>query len=421
MDIKRAPPSKRKQYIAWGSGILAIVLVSLGISKLKPAAPSVERATLWVDSVRRGELLREVRAAGTLVPEHMRIIAAVTAGRIEALPVRPGVTVTPTTLLVEMSNTDVQLQALQAEQSLTQARSGLANLRTSLMQQRLGQEGVIAQLATQIQTADRQLKVVEALDKKSLASGSELAAARDQVRELQTREKIERDRLEEMNASAKEQLVLNKEQVTRLSAIVAEQMNRVKSMRVVAGENGVLQNLGPQGGLQLELGQWVNPGMELARVAQPGRLKAVIRVPESQARDIAVGQKATVDTRQGVVAGRVMRIDPAAQQGTVTVEVSIEGELPRGARADMSVDGTIELERLPNVLYVGRPAYGSAESTVGLFKISADGKEASSVPVKLGRASVNTVEVLAGLSVGDSVIISDMTTWDNVSRVRLKR
>lgn len=421
MDIKRAPPSKRNQYIAWGFGIVVIVLVSLGISKLKPAAPSVERATLWVDSVRRGELLREVRAAGTLVPEHMRIIAAVTAGRIEQLPVRPGVTVTPATLIVEMSNTDVQLQALQAEQSLTQARSGLANLRTGLLQQRLAQESAIAQLATQIQTADRQLKLVEALDKKSLASGSELAAARDLVRELQTRERIERDRLEEMNASAKEQLVLNQEQVTRLSAIVAEQMNRVRSMRVVAGENGVLQNLGPQGGIGLELGQWVNPGMELARVAQPGRLKAVIRVPESQARDIAVGQKATVDTRNGIVAGRVMRIDPASQQGTVTVEVTIEGELPRGARADMSVDGTIEIERLPNVLYVGRPAYGSAESTVGLFKISSDGKEATSVPVKLGRASVNTVEVLTGLSVGDSVIISDMSTWDNVSRVRLKR
>lgn len=421
MDIKRAPPSKRKQYIAWGSGIVAVVLVSLGISKLKPAAPSVERATLWVDSVKRGELLREVRAAGTLVPEHMRIIAAVTAGRIEQLPVRPGVTVNPNTLLVELSNTDVQLQALQAEQSLTQARSGLANLRTSLLQQRLAQEGAIAQLATLVQDADRQLKVVEALDKKSLASGSELAAARDRVRELQTREKIERDRLAEMNASAKEQLLLNQEQVTRLAAIVAEQMNRVRSMRVVAGENGVLQNLGPQGGIGLELGQWVNPGMELARVAQPGRLKAVIRVPESQARDIVVGQKATVDTRQGVVPGRVMRIDPAAQQGTVTVEVTIDGELPRGARADMSVDGTIEIERLPNVLYVGRPAYGSAESTVGLFKISADGKEANQTPVKLGRASVNTVEVLAGLQPGDSVIISDMSTWDNVSRVRLKR
>lgn len=421
MDIKRAPASKKKQYIAWGSGIAVIVLVSLGISRLKPAAPSVERATLWVDSVKKGELLREVRAAGTLVPEHIRIIAAVTAGRIEQLPVRPGVTVSPSTLLVEMSNTDVQLQALQAEQSLTQARSGLANLRTSLLQQRLAQDGAIAQLATLVQDADRQLKVMEALDKKGLASGSELAAARDRVKELQTRENIERQRLEEMNASAKEQLELNKEQVDRLADIVHEQKNRVRSMRVVAGETGVLQNLGPQGGIGLELGQWVNPGMELARVAQPGRLKAVIRVPETQARDIAVGQKATIDTRNGVVPGRVMRIDPASQQGTVTVEVSIEGELPRGARADMSVDGTIEIERLPNVMYVGRPAYGSAESTVGLFKVSDDGKEATLTNVKLGRASVNTVEVLQGLAVGDSVIISDMSQWDNVSRIRLKR
>lgn len=220
MDIKRAPPSKKKQYIAWGSGIAAIVLVSLGISRLKPAAPSVERATLWVDSVRRGELLREVRAPGTLVPEHIRIIAAVTAGRIEQLPVRPGVTVTPTTLLVEMSNTDVQLQALQAEQSLTQARSGLANLRTSLQQQRLGQEAAIAQLATQVEDANRQLKVMEALDAKKLASASEVAGARDRVKELQTREQIERQRLDEMNTSTKEQLELNHEQVTRLAAIV---------------------------------------------------------------------------------------------------------------------------------------------------------------------------------------------------------
>jgi HlyD family secretion protein len=197
-------------------------------------------------------------------------------------------------------------------------------------------------------------------------------------------------------------------------------MNRVNSMHVAAGENGVLLSLGPQG-VGLELGQWVNPGMELARVAQPGRLKAVIRVPETQARDIALGQKATVDTRNGIVNGRVMRVDPGSQGGTVTVEIALEGDLPRGARADMSVDGTIEIERLPNVLYVGRPAYGSAESTVGLFKVSDDGGEASRVNVRLGPASVNTVVVLNGLAVGDSVIISDMSQWDNVSRVRLKR
>lgn len=415
MDIKRAPPSKKQQYIAWGGGILAIVLVSLGISRLKPAAPSVERATLWVDSVRKGELLREVRAPGTLVPEHIRIIAAATAGRVEILPVRPGVTVTPTSLLVELSNTDVQLQALAADQAVTAARGQLASLRRQLAQSRLAQEGTIAQLKTQTEDANRQIKVVEALDKKGLASASEIAAARDRVKELTTRQQIEQQQLDEMNTSAKEQLQLTADQVQSLTAIAAEQRNRVRSMHVVAGENGVLLSL------PLELGQWVNPGLEIARVAQPGRLKAVLRVPETQAKDIALAQKATIDTRNGVVVGHVMRIDPGSQQGTVVVEIAIDGDLPKGARADMSVDGTIEIERLPNVMYVGRPAYGSAESTVGLFQVSADGKEATRVNVKLGRASVNTVEVMNGLAVGDSVIISDMSQWDNVSRVRLKR
>jgi multidrug resistance efflux pump len=415
VDIKRDPKSKKKQYIVWGSGVLAIVVISVIISGLKPAAPSVERATLWVDSVRRGELLREVRAPGTLVPEHIRIIAAVTAGRVEQLPIRPGVTVTPATLLVDMSNTDVELQALQAEQSLTAARGGLANVKTQLQQNRLRQQGVIAQLNTQIEDANRQLKVIEALDTKGLASGSEVAAAKDRVKELSTRSEIEKSSLAEMVATEREQLELNQEQISRLTDIVREQRNRVRSMRVVAGESGVLLSL------PLELGQWVNPGLELARVAQPGRLKAELRVPETLARDIAIGQKASIDTRNGVVAGHVMRIDPGSQQGTVLVEVAIDGDLPRGARADMSVDGTIELERLPDVVFVGRPAYGSAESTVGLFKVSEDGSEATRVNVRLGAASVNTVVVLNGLAPGDSVIISDMSQWDNVSRVRLKR
>ena len=420
MDIKRAPPSKKKQYILWGSGILAVVLVSLGLSKLKPAAPSVDRATLWVDQVKRGELLREVRAAGTLVPEHIRIIAAVTAGRIEQLPVRPGVTVGPGTLLVEMSNTDVQLQALQAEQSLTQARSGLSSLRTQLLQQRLAQEGALAQVKTLLDAANRTLKEREGLAAKNLSSAYELASARETAAELQTRYEIEKQRLEEMNRSSTEQLALNEEQVKRLGEIVREQMNRVRSMRVVAGETGVLQTLGANGTM-LELGQWVNPGMELARVARPGRLKAVLRVAETMARDITVGQKATVDTRNGLVPGHVMRIDPASTQGTVIVEIAMDGDLPRGARADMSVDGTIEIERLPNVMHVARPAYGSAESNVGIFRLNEDGSEATRVTVKLGRASVNSIEVVQGLAVGDSIIISDMSQWDNVSRVRLKR
>jgi HlyD family secretion protein len=421
VDVKRAPKSKKGQYIAWGAGIVAIVAVSVGISKLKPAAPSVDFATLWVDSVKRGELVREVRAAGTLVPEHIRIIAAVTSGRIEQLPVRPGTAVQPGTLLIEMSNTDVELQGLQAEQSLTAARAGLAQLKTNLLQQRLGQEGAVASIKTILDAAKRRLAEVEGLNAKNLSSQFEITTARDAATEAQKRYDIESARLQEMNNSAEEQIRLNQEQVSRLQDIVRAQKQRVTSMRVYAGEAGVLQNLGAQGQPTLELGQWVNPGQELARVAQPGRLKAVIRVPETQARDIVVGQKATVDTRNGIVPGHVMRIDPASTQGTVTVEVAIDGELPRGARADMSVDGTIELERLPNVLYVGRPAYGSPESTVGLFKLSEDGAEATRVNVKLGRASVNTVEIIQGLAVGDSVIISDMSTWDAVSRVRIKR
>ena len=420
MDIKRAPPSKKKQYIVWSSVILAIVVVSLGLSKLKPAAPSVDRATLWVDHVKKGELLREVRAAGTLVPEHIRIIAAVTAGRIEQLPVRPGVTVNPGTLLVEMSNTDVQLQALQAEQSLTQARSGLSSMRTQLLQQRLAQEASVAQVRTLLDAANRTLKEREGLAAKNLSSAYELASARETAAELATRHDLEKQRLDEMNRSAKEQLELYQEQVARLGDIVREQMNRVRSMRVVAGETGVLQSLG-NNGTMLELGQWVNPGMELARVARPGRLKAVLRVAETMARDITVGQKAEVDTRNGKVPGHVMRIDPASTQGTVIVEIAIDGDLPRGARADMSVDGTIEIERLPNVMHVARPAYGSAESTVGIFKLNENGSEATRVNVKLGRASVNSIEVVQGLAVGDSIIISDMSQWDNVSRVRLKR
>jgi hypothetical protein len=325
------------------------------------------------------------------------------------------VTVTPTTLLVELSNTDVQLQALAADQAVTAARGQLASLRRQLQQSRLAQEGTIAQLRTQLEDANRQIKVVEALDKKGLASASEIAAARDRVKELQTRTTIEQQQLDEMNSSAKEQLQLTADQVLSLTAIAAEQRNRVRSMHVVAMENGVLLSL------PLELGQWVNPGLEIARVAQPGRLKAVLRVPETQAKDIALSQKATIDTRNGVVNGHVMRIDPGSQQGTVVVEIAIDGDLPKGARSDMSVDGTIELERLPNVMYVGRPAYGSAESNVGLFKVSDDGKEATRVTVRLGRTSVNTVEVINGLAVGDSVIISDMSQWDNVQRVRLKR
>lgn len=417
MDIKREPPKKTKKYVIWGGALLGVIVVSLGISRLKPAAPPVEKATLWIDSVRRGEMTREVHAPGTLVPEHIRIIAAVTAGRVEALPVRPGVTVTPTTTIVELSNTDVELQSLQYEQNLTQAMGTLATLKTSLQQQLLAQEGTVATTNTLYQNAMRNVAVYDSLDRKHLASANEVAAARDAAAELKTRLDVERQRLNEMKSSEGEQIRLQEDQIAQLRRIVDAQHQRLNSMHVVAGETGQLQMLGNP---QLELGQWVNPGLELARIAQPGRLKAVLRVPETQAKDIAIGQTASIDTRNGIVAGHVMRADPSAQNGTVTVEVALDGPLPPGTRSDLSVDGTIEIERLKDVLYVGRPAYGQADNTVGLFKLTPDGKEATRVNVKLGRASVNTIEVLSGLNVGDKVIISDMSQWDNVSRVRLK-
>ncbi len=418
MDIKREPPSKRKKYIIWGSGLVAIVLVTIGVSQLRPAAPSVERGTLWFDAVKKGEMKREVHAPGTLVPEHVRIIAAVTAGRIEQLPVVPGDKVNPSSVIVELSNPDVQLQALQADQAVTQAQGALASLKTSLVQQRLAQEGTIATLNTQYQKALRDIAVQEGLDKKGLAAKSDLEAARDAATELKTRMGIEQQRLDDMKRSAAEQIQLDEEQIQRLKAIVQENRNRVASMHVVAGDAGVVQTMGDP---PLQIGQWVNSGFELSRVAQPGKLKALLRVPEAQAKDIAIGQKAMIDLRTDSVPGHVIRADPSSQSGTVTVEVAIDKPLPPGTRSDLSVDGTIEIERLPNVLYVARPAFGSENSTVGLFKVEPNSGYADRVQVKFGRASVNTIEIMPpSLAIGDSVIISDMSTWDNVSRVRLK-
>ena len=414
MDIKRAPPPKRKKYLIGAGAVAGLVVITAFINRLEPAAPSVERATLMIDSVRRGTMVREVHAPGILTPERVKIIAAVTAGRVEELPLRAGVPVTPTTLLVELSNPDVQLQLLEAQRALTAAEGALISQRTQLQNQRLNQEATIATLRSQAADAKRQLDAAEGLNKKGLSSAYEMAAARDRVRELTEREELARQQLKILTESTEREIALQAAQVQRLRSILQFQQERVGSMKVLAGENGVLQEL------PLDLGQWVNPGMILARVSQPGLLKAVLRVPETQAKDITVGQRTSIDTRNGIVPGRVMRVDPAAQNGTVTVEVALEGQLPRGARPDLSVDGTIEIERLIDVMYVGRPAYGQAESTVGLFKLDPDGKTATRVNVRLGRASVNTIQVMQGLGVGEKVIISDMSAYDNTNKVRLK-
>jgi multidrug resistance efflux pump len=413
LDIKRDKPKSHKKYFYIGGGIALLLAVTVALGRLEPAAPSVERATLWIDSVARGTMVRQVRAPGTLVPEQMRYIPAIAGGRIEIIHVRPGTPVMAATVLVEMSNPEVELQALTAMQQLTAAEGSLASLRTSLENQKLNQQGVVAQIRSQYNEAKRQAQVIEVLDKQGLSSTNEAGRARDNVAELEERLKIEQDRLRVISESIDEQIELQKSQVDRLRSIVRSQQERVQSMRVTAGADGVLQEL------PFEPGQWVNPGTIIGRVAQPGKLKAVLRVPETQAKDIVLGQRTSIDTRNGIVEGRVMRVDPAVQNGTVQVEVALEGQLPRGARADLSVDGTIEIERLENVLYVGRPAYGQAESTVGIFRVDPEGTTARRVNVKLGRSSVNTIEVVQGLEVGDKVIISDMSQWDNQDRIKL--
>jgi HlyD family secretion protein len=419
VDIQRAPRSKKGRYITIGAIVAVVIAGTAALSTLEPAAPSVDRATLWIDTVRQGTMLRQVRAPGTLIPEHIRIISAITAGRVEQKLQQPGVTVTPTTALLELTNPDVQLELLESERQLTAAEASLVQLRTQLETQRLQQRGVLASAKADYQQALRELEVMKGLDAKGLSSVNEVARAKDRAEEQKVRMVSAEQQLEQYESTIASQIRLQQANVQRMRAIAQFQRDRVASMRVVAGEPGVLQTM------DLELGQWVVPGQMLARVAQPGKLKAVLRVPETQARDIVIGQRVQVDTRTGdartsVIQGRVMRVDPSVQNGAVVVEVALEGELPRGARADLSVDGTIEIERLDNVMYVGRPAYGQPESTVGLFKVEPDGGHARRIQVKLGRASVNTIEVSQGLAVGDLVIISDVSQWDAEERLKIK-
>jgi multidrug resistance efflux pump len=344
----------------------------------------------------------------------VRWISAVTAGRVERRLAEIGQSVKPETVLLVLSNPDVQLEALESERQLTAAQGDRVNLRTSLESQRLNQQGALAVARSEYLEAKRNAVAAESLAAKQLISVMEASRARDRVEELTTRYEVEERRLAVLAGAMGAQLSLQEAQVNRLRAVTEFQRGRVRSMEVRAGASGILQDL------TLEVGQWAQPGATLARIVEPGRLKAVVRIPETQAKDIVIGQPASIDTRNGVVPGRVARIDPAVQNGTVTVDVALEGELPRGARPDLSVDGTIEVERLKDVLFVGRPAYGQGQSSVGLFRLIDQGRAAVRVNVELGRASVNTVEVRRGLQPGDKVIISDMSRWDGYDRVRVE-
>ena len=414
MDIPRAPVNRgRKRIVYGGIALAALVAMTVGLRSLKPAAPRVDRASVWIDSVQKGPLVIEVRGPGTLVPERIRYISAVTAGRVERRLAEPGQEVQPGTVLLELSNPDVQLEALESERQLTVAQADRVNLQTDLETQRLNQEAAVAGAKAAYQDAKRNAEAAEELAAKDLISTMEASRARDRVEELETRYRVEEQRLAVMVGAADSQLALQRAQVGRLHAVTEFQRGRIRSMKVLAGAHGILQEL------PLEVGQWAQSGATLARLVEPGKLKAVLRIPETQAKDVAIGQAAAIDTRNGIARGKVYRIDPAVQNGTVTVDVSLGGELPRGARPDLSVDGTIEVERMDDVLHVGRPAYGQANSAVGLFKLTPDGTEATRVNVRLGRTSVNTVEVVGGLEPGDKVIISDMSRWDGHDRVRV--
>ena len=417
MDIARDPkPKTRKRIIQWSVAAVALILITAALRNLQPAAPSVDAATVWMDTVMYGTMVRQVRGPGTLVPEQMRWITALTAGRVEQIMVLPGTDIEENTVIIRMSNPDVVVQLLQSQQQLSSAEGMLIQLRSSLATQRLAQAGLLAQVRTQFRNAQRDHATNQRLfdTNPELVAATELARTRDSVEELQERVQLEDERLGLLEASVDDQVNAQLIQISRLSDIVDFNRDRVASMEVTAGVSGVLAEL------PLDEGQWVQSGETLARVVQPGRLKAEVRIPQTQAQDIAVGQVAYIDTRNDTIVGQVVRIDPSVQNGTVTIDVALPPDLPRSARPDLSIDGNVVIQRLDDVTYVGRPAYGQANQRVGMFKVVEDGQYAERVIVMLGASSVNEIAVLEGLQEGDVVILSDMSQWDGFDRVRLR-
>lgn len=420
MDIQRpasvAQGKKRKQIMFGVGGLVVIALVSVFLARLQPAAPTVERATVWVDTVKRGPMLRQVRGLGTLVPvdEARRWVPASTQGRVERIVLRPGVQVTPDTIVLELSDPNVQQALNDAEQQLRAAEADYNSLKARLDAETLNQRSQAAIVRADFENARTEREMNEGLSKDGLVSNLILKQSVVRAESLATRNSIETDRLKVSEASALAQLQSAQALTDQRRSNYNLRRSQVEQLKVRAGMSGVLEQV------PVEVGQQVQPGTNLVRVADPTRLKAELRIAETQAKDLTIGQVASIDTRNGFIAGKVIRIDPAATNGTVTVDVALEGELPRGARPDLSVDGTIELERLDNVLYVGRPAFGQEQSTVGLFKLDKSTGEASRAQVQLGRSSVNTIEILGGLAEGEEVVLSDMSAWDQFDRIRLR-
>jgi HlyD family secretion protein len=416
MDIPRPASVARNRgmrRILYGALlVIALVAVTLGLSRLEPAAPEVDRATVWIDTVERGPMLRQVRGSGTLVPEEIRWIPAVTQGRVERIRTLPGTQVTPDTVLLELSNPELQVSALDARSELEASEAAFTNLRIQLESQRLTQEATAAAVEAEHTQAKLQAEADAALAKEGLLAELTLKLSQVRAKDLEQRAALEGRRLAIAAEAIAAQLAAQQAQVDRLRGTYRLRMSQVEALAVKAGTAGVLQQV------PVEVGQQVTPGTNLARVAEPGRLKAEVRIAETQARDVTIGQTASIDTRNGVIPGVVTRVDPAVENGTVTVDVALKGELPRGARPDLTVDGTIELERMENVLHMGRPAFGQEEGTIGIFRLTEDG-HAVRARVTLGKSSVTTIEIRDGLQEGDQVILSDMSQWDAYDRVRL--
>ena len=417
MDIVR-PEVKRKKKIRLIIYIVAAVvlipLVTYALSRLKPAAPSVDSGTIWTDTVKRGPMLREVRGLGTLVPETILLIPAATDGRVDKRYILAGTPVKANTSILDLSNPELQQTALDAEYQMKGAQANLEQTRALLQNQLMDKRTQAASISSAYHTALLDKETNEKLAANGLVSDLIYKKSQVAASELEKQDDLAQKEVETFQNSIASQVAVQQASLDEKRAMYELKKSQLDQLHVRPGIDGVLQEL------DVEVGQKVTMGTVLARVAQPTHLKAQLKIAETQAKDISIGQKASVDTHNGIIAGHVTRIDPAVQNGTVTVDVGLDGALPSGARPDLSVEGTVEIERLADILYVGRPVHGEANSTVGLFKVVDDGKEATRIQVQLGRSSVNTVEIVKGLEVGDKVILSDMSAWDNYDRVQLK-
>jgi HlyD family secretion protein len=421
MDIPRpdqARKKRRRRIATLLGGLAAVTLITVGLAQLKPAAPPVERGSLLFDTVKRGQLLRQVRGNGTLVPQEIRWIPTINQGRVERIVVLPGARVKADTVLVELSNPDVIQAEFDARSLVKTSEADLANLKVQLDSQKLTQRSVVATARSNYSSAKLDLEVNDSLAKSGLVPAITLKQSKAKAEELSNLLEIEEERLKIGDDAAAAQIAAQETKLAQLRGQLELKRQQVEALKIRAGVDGVLQRLGDLTN-PLQEGQQLPAGALVARVAEPNHLKAAIKIAETQAKDIQLDQFAEIDTRNGIIPGHVIRVDPAVDNGTVTVDVALDAPPPKGARPDLSVDGTIQLERLEDVLYVGRPVQGQPESLVSLFKVSEGGRAATRVQVKLGHSSVSAIEILQGLQTGDTIILSDMSQWDSFERVRL--